>query len=30
MVSTNDVQVFKDLAEEMGMDKKQIKELFKK
>ena len=29
LVSTNDVQIFKDLAEEMGMDKKQIKELFK-
>ena len=29
LVSTNDVQNFKDLAEEMGMDKKQIKELFK-
>ena len=30
LVSTNDVQNFKDLAEEMGMDKKEIKELFKK
>ena len=29
LVSTNDVQILKDLAEEMGMDKKQIKELFK-
>ena len=29
LVSTNDTQNFKDLAEEMGMDKKQIKELFK-
>jgi len=30
LVSTNDVKNFKDLAEELGMDKKQIKELFKK
>ena len=30
LVSTNDTQDFKDLAEELGMDKKQIKELFKK
>ena len=29
LVSTNNVQNFQDLAEEMGMDKKQIKELFK-
>ena len=30
LVSTNDKQDFIDLAEEMGMDKKDIKELFKK
>ncbi len=30
LINANDVQNFKDLAEEMGMDKKQIKELFKK
>lgn len=30
LVSTNNEQDFKDLAEEMGMDKKDIKELFKK
>ena len=30
LVSTNDKQNFIDLAEEMGMDKKDIKELFKK
>ena len=30
LVSTNDKQDFLDVAEEMGMDKKQIKELFKK
>jgi len=29
LVSTNTEQDFKDLAEELGMDKKQIKELFK-
>ena len=29
LVSTNDVQHFKNLAEEMGMEKKSIKELFK-
>ena len=29
LVSTNDKQDFIDLAEEMGMDKKDIKELFK-
>jgi hypothetical protein len=30
LVSTNDINDFKAVAEEMGMDKKQIKELFKK